>query len=158
MVNFNANFSSNSKKTAYLKSFKNCVIPLILFSCFFLGIFWIYSLTLLISDFPLFKEGNSQLTAGGSLLSYTSTIYEYVDKIPGLVYGTDKRFMDQTFAIENGNDDVLYDKYSPKLFEFKSILEKWDVHDTSPQVFILIDLFLFCTYAFLAGPYFTYGR
>jgi hypothetical protein len=131
MVNFNSNFSNNSRKTASSKNLKNCIISLILFSCFFLGIFWVYSLIVLIADFPL---KGSQLSAGSSLLSYTSTIYEYINKIPGLVYRTDERFMDQIDK-KWENEDILYDKYYPKLFEFENLIDKWNIYDTSPQVY-----------------------
>lgn len=141
MVNFNSNFNNNSRKITSSKNFKNCIIPLILFSCFFLGIFWVYSLIVLISDFHLFKK-DFQLMAGSSLLSYTSTLYEYIDIIPGLVYDTDKRYIDENFIIENGNEDLLSEKYNSKLFEFKSLIDKWNIDDTSPQVKYVIMIML----------------
>ncbi len=69
---------------------RHVLLPLGLLTCFGLGIFWLYSLFLLVTDYHPYgsrSTDSNMVEAGSDLLSYTvTTPEEYKSAIPGLEY------------------------------------------------------------------------
>ena len=147
----------NRQRRPGFSTFRHVLLPLALLSCFGLGIFWLYSLFLLVTDYHPFGgngSASSMVEAGTDLLSYTvTTREEYVAQITGLKYdhtthpddrfeylkdaqhGLLKRMNDPDKRIGLTDDgtpptEKIITHY-PTYFTFQQLVTAWPLADTS---------------------------